>query len=88
MKNSETRQSTQGGTFVNLMSDSGFKAVYADKDNKQLLIELLNFFLPEDVRVSDIEAYLDREQDPEVDTGKRTYLDLIWGQGENPVYYA
>ena len=77
MKNSETRQSTQGGTFVNLMSDSGFKAVYADKDNKQLLIELLNFFLPEDVRVSDIEAYLDREQDPEVDTGKRTYLDLI-----------
>ena len=77
MKNSETRQSTQGGTFVNLMSDSGFKAVYADKDNKQLLIELLNFFLPEDVRVSEIEAYLDREQDPEVDTGKRTYLDLI-----------
>ena len=77
MKNSETRQSTQGGTFVNLMSDSGFKAVYADKDNKQLLIELLTFFLPEDVRVSDIEAYLDREQDPEVDTGKRTYLDLI-----------
>ena len=70
-------QSTQGSTFVNLMSDSGFKAVYADKDNKQLLIELLNFFLPEDVRVSEIEAYLDREQDPEVESGKRTYLDLI-----------
>ena len=40
MINSETRQSAQGGTFVNLMRDSGFKAVYADKDNKQLLIEL------------------------------------------------
>ena len=82
MKNSETRQSAQGSTFVNLMSDSGFKAVYADKDNKQLLIELLNFFLPEDVRVSDIEAYLDREQDPEVEIGKRTYLDLVC-QGED-----
>ena len=77
MINSETRQSAQGSTFVNLMRDSGFKAVYADRDNKQLLIELLNFFLPEDVRVSDIEAYLDREQDPEVESGKRTYLDLI-----------
>ena len=70
-------QSTQGSTFVNLMRDSGFKAVYADRDNKQLLIELLNFFLPEDVKVSDIEMYLDREQDPEVESGKRTYLDLI-----------
>ena len=77
MENFETRQSAQGSTFVNLMRDSGFKAVYADRDNKQLLIELLNFFLPEDVRVSDIEAYLDREQDPEVESGKRTYLDLI-----------
>ena len=77
MENFETRQSAQGGTFVNLMRDSGFKAVYADKDNKQLLIELLNFFLPEDVKVSDIEMYLDREQDPEVESGKRTYLDLI-----------
>ena len=77
MENFETRQSAQGGTFVNLMRDSGFKAVYADRDNKQLLIELLNFFLPEDVKVSDIEAYLDREQDPEVESGKRTYLDLI-----------
>ena len=82
MENFETRQSTQGGTFVNLMRDSGFKAVYADKDNKQLLIELLNFFLPEDVKVSDIKAYLDREQDPEVESGKRTYLDLVC-QGED-----
>ena len=82
MSNYDSRQSTQGGTFVNLMRDSGFKAVYADKDNKQLLIELLNFFLPEDVKVSDIKAYLDREQDPEVESGKRTYLDLVC-QGED-----
>ena len=41
MSNYDSRQSTQGGTFVNLMRDSGFKAVYADKDNKQLLIAIL-----------------------------------------------
>ena len=86
MSNYDSRQSTQGGTFVNLMRDSGFKAVYADRDNKQLLIELLNFFLPEDVKVSDIKAYLDREQDPEVESGKRTYLDLVC-QGEDGRYF-
>ena len=86
MSNYDSRQSTQGGTFVNLMRDSGFKAVYADKDNKQLLIELLNFFLPEDVRVSDIEMYLDREQDPEVESGKRTYLDLICNGEDGSVF--
>ena len=34
--------SVQGRTYVNLMSDAGFKAVYGDKNNKSLLIELLN----------------------------------------------
>ena len=29
-------------TYVNLLSDSGFKAVYLDKSNKNLLIELLS----------------------------------------------
>ena len=67
----------QGRVYVNLMSDAGFKAVYGDKNNKSLLIELLNCFLPEEARVRDILSYLDREQDPVVDTGKRTYLDLI-----------
>ena len=69
--------SVQGRTYVNLMSDAGFKAVYSDKNNKSLLIELLNCFLPQEVKVRDILSYLDREQDPVIDTGKRTYLDLI-----------
>ena len=69
--------SVQGRTYVNLMSDAGFKAVYGDKNNKSLLIELLNCFLPQEVKVRDILSYLDREQDPVIDTGKRTYLDLI-----------
>lgn len=30
--------------YVNLMMDSGFKAVFADKSNKKLLVGLLNHF--------------------------------------------
>ena len=77
----------QGRVYVNLMSDAGFKAVYGDKNNKSLLIELLNCFLPEEVRVRDILSYLDREQDPVVDSGKRTYLDLIC-KGEDGAIFS
>ena len=63
--------------FVNLMSDAGFKIVYADKGNKGLLIELINHFLPEGVIVKDIVKYLDREQTPVAIEGKRTLLDLV-----------
>ena len=64
-------------TYVNLLSDSGFKAVYLDRANKALLIELLNCILPAQAQVRDIESYEDRERDADVIGGKRTYLDLI-----------
>ncbi len=64
-------------TYVNLLGDAGFKAVYADQSNKSCLINLINCVLPEDVRVKDIIAYLDREKDPEIVKGKRTFLDLV-----------
>jgi len=43
--------------FVPLMSDAGFKAVFAYRSNKELLIGLLNHLLPEGVVVRDIVEY-------------------------------
>ena len=63
-------------TFVNLMTDSGMKAVLADPDNKELLIELLNILLPDYVRVKDIKQYRDREKTPDFAGAKKTVLDL------------
>jgi predicted transposase/invertase (TIGR01784 family) len=64
-------------TYVNLMSDSGFKSVYLDRANKHLLIELINCILPENAHVKDIVSYDDRERDPDMVSGKRTFLDLV-----------
>ncbi len=64
-------------TFVNLLKDSGFKAVYADRKNKPLLISLLNLVLPDDVHVHDIVEYRDREQERDTIYSKRTILDLV-----------
>ncbi len=63
--------------FVSLISDAGFKAVFACRANKQLLIGLLNRLLPDGVVVSDIVEYCDREQQQDTVSSKRSLLDLI-----------
>ena len=40
--NSQTKQLVNKQIFVDLRQDPGFKAVFADINNKSLLIELLN----------------------------------------------
>lgn len=63
--------------YVPLLSDAGFKAVYADPKNKNLLIDLLNELLPPPAYVEDIIEYCDREQLAETVDSKRPILDLI-----------
>ena len=54
MKNYQPVPDPEDLVFVDLLSDAGFKLVYANPANKALLINLLNIVLPEFVRVSDI----------------------------------
>ena len=61
--------------FVNLRSDVGFKAVFADRNNKDILIGVLNQILPPEARIEDIKEYSDREQQQDVIYGKKT---LYW----------
>ena len=63
--------------FVDLRSDAGFKAVLADRNNKDILIGVLNLILPPEARVEDIVEYSDREQRRDVIYGKKTVLDLV-----------
>ena len=65
------------GRYVDLTLDAGFKAVFADKSNKALLIGLLNVLLPPEARVKDIVEYLDRETGPDFLDGKTTRMDLV-----------
>ncbi len=76
----------EGQKYVNLMWDAGFKAVYADRQNKPLLISLLNMVLPDDVRVHDITDYLDREQSPDTVYGKKVILDLVCRDSEGNIF--
>ena len=73
----EERDYSDKGVFVDLSYDSGFKAVFADKANKTILISLLNHVLPPQARVDDIVEYLDREQGRDTPDGRLTQFDLI-----------
>ena len=63
--------------FVDLRSDAGFKAVLADRNNKDILVGVLNLILPPEAMVEDIIEYSDREQRRDVIYGKKTVLDLV-----------
>ena len=75
MDNFEKRQKL--APFVNLRSDVGFKAVFADRNNKDILIGVLNQILPPEAKIEDIKEYSDREQRRDVPYGKKTVLDLV-----------
>ena len=63
--------------FVDMMRDPGFKAVVVDRNNKNLLIRMLNCILPQEARISDILSYHDREQTVDYAGAKKTFLDLV-----------
>ena len=51
--------------------------MFADKNNKDILIGVLNQILPPEARIEDIKEYSDREQRRDVPYGKKTVLDLV-----------
>ena len=67
----------ESAPFVDLRSDAGFKAVLADRANKDILIGVLNLILPPEAKIGDILEYSDREQRRDVVYGKKTVLDLV-----------
>ena len=76
MNRDEALHAVTPGRYVDLTLDAGFKAVFADRGNKELLIGLLNILLPPEARVGDILEYLDRETGPDFLGGKSTRMDL------------
>ena len=47
--------------YVDLLSNSGFKAVFGDRNNKDVVMSVINMLLPEGKRVEEIE-YAPTEQ--------------------------
>ena len=54
MKSSRQPSRESAQRYVDILSDAGFKAVFGDRRNKDVLIDLLNVVLPPHRRVRDL----------------------------------
>lgn len=65
----------EGQRYVDILSDSGFKAVFGDQQNKPVLIDFLNAVLPEGRKVKDL-TYSTTEIEGITPSNKSVRLDL------------
>lgn len=59
--------------YVNIMLDSGFKAVFGDK---QVMMDFINAALYDEREVADLN-YMDKEISPELSDGRTVIFDLL-----------
>lgn len=69
------KKCADGQRYVDLLTDSGFKAVFGDKENKQVLIDFLNAVLPNGRQVKDL-TYSTTEIPGFTTSNKSIRLDL------------
>ena len=62
--------------YVNLLSNSGFKAVFGDRANKDVVMSVMNMLLPEGKRVSDI-LYAPTEHQGQLEGNKEFRYDFM-----------
>jgi predicted transposase/invertase (TIGR01784 family) len=72
-------------TYINPLSDFGFKKIFGESANKTHLIDFLNALLPETSRIKDL-SFKNLEQLPNLDTQRKAVYD-IYCQGVNGDYF-
>ena len=64
-------------TFVNLLTNGGFKAFFGDENNRLEVMAVINSLLPERCEVVDIEYLPTERQGPIVDVSKEMHYDYM-----------
>ena len=78
MKSFEMKDAgVQDQTFVNLLTNGGFKAFFGDENNKAEVKEVINSLLPEHCRVVEIEYLPTEHQGQVVDENKTMHYDYM-----------
>ena len=63
--------------FVDLLTNAGFKAVFGDEANQDVVMTIINEFLPEHRQVTDIRYLPTEHQGPVLSLNKEFQFDFI-----------
>ena len=85
MKSSRQPSRESARRYVDILSDAGFKAVFGDRRNKDVLIDLLNVVLPPHRRVQDL-SYMTTELPQFSPLSKGVRLDLRCSAHDGTVF--
>ena len=71
--------------YVSVLTNGGFKAIFADIENKEVIMDIMNAFLPVNRQVRDI-VFMHTEYPSRADDGKEYRFDFMC-KDENDVYF-
>ena len=71
--------------YVDLLTNSGFKAVFGDRNNKDVVMSVINILLPEGKQVAEIE-YAPTEHQGQLETNKEFRYDFMCTGTDNSVF--
>ena len=63
--------------YVDILTNAGFKALFGDENNKDVVMSILNVLLPEHRRVVEIEYMPTEIQGPIINTSKEFHYDFM-----------
>ena len=84
--NSFTANKNSDPLFVDLLSNGGFKAVFGDVNNKDVVMSIINVLLPSHRRVVDIEYLPTDQEGPVLDLNKEFQYDFMCRDASGAVF--
>lgn len=72
--------------YVDILTNGGFKALFGDTNNKEVVISILNVLLPEHRKIVDIDYLPTEYQGPLADTSKEYHYDFMCRDSSGAVF--
>ena len=86
----EKQQAEQKGNvlqrYVDILTNSGFKAFFGDVNNKEAVISILNVLLPKHRQIATLEIQPTEHQGPIVDKSKEYHYDFMCRDANGVVF--
>ena len=77
MQNSSNSKERFVQKYVDVLTNGGFKALFGDENNKDVVMDILNVLLPENRRIASIDYLPTEHQGPVVNRNKEFHYDFV-----------